>query len=148
MTIQAVLYSSTLSHTRHSFRKNFLQILSEIFLSLRRNERHIVRNVHSSSRKVSIILVKLELSGQIFEKCSNIKVHENPSSRSRFVLWRRIHRQTDITKLTIAFAVLRTRLTSSFFKTTVTHWLTRRHRWCPNFPRSMPAISRQLNLVL
>jgi hypothetical protein len=48
----------------------FLQILSGIFLSLRSTEQHIVTNVHSSSCRVPIILVKLELSGQIFEKCS------------------------------------------------------------------------------
>jgi hypothetical protein len=30
--------------------------------------------------------MKLEFSGQIFEKCSNIKFHENPSSGGRVVL--------------------------------------------------------------
>jgi len=31
------------------------------------------------------VLMKLEFSRQIFEKCSNIKFHENPSSGSRAV---------------------------------------------------------------
>jgi hypothetical protein len=31
------------------------------------------------------ILMKFEFHKQFFEKCSNIKFHENPSSRSRVV---------------------------------------------------------------
>jgi hypothetical protein len=41
------------------------------------------------------ILMKLEFSRQIFEKYSNIKLHENPSSGSRFVLYGHTDRQTD-----------------------------------------------------
>jgi len=37
----------------------------------------------------------LEFSGQIFEKSSNIKLHENPSSGSRVVACGRTYRQTD-----------------------------------------------------
>ena len=45
------------------------------------------------------ILLKLETSWQIFEKHSNIKFHENPSSGSRVVSWgpRRVDRRTDMT---------------------------------------------------
>ena len=43
--------------------------------------------------------MKHEFSWQIFEKYSNIKFHENPSSGSRVVLYGR----TDITKLIVAF---------------------------------------------
>ena len=49
--------------------------------------------------------MKLEFSRQIFEKYSNIKFHENPSSGSRGVSCGRTdrHRQTDMKKLTVAF---------------------------------------------
>jgi len=50
--------------------------------------------------------MKLEFSRQVFEKYTNIKYHENPSSGSRVVPCGR----TDVTKLTVAFAILRTRL--------------------------------------
>jgi hypothetical protein len=43
--------------------------------------------------------MELEFSGQIFEKFSNIKFLENPSSGSQFVPYRR----TDMTKLIISF---------------------------------------------
>jgi len=41
--------------------------------------------------------------GDIFEKSSNIKVQENPSSESRFARCSRTGRQTDMTKLTACF---------------------------------------------
>jgi len=49
------------------------------------------------------ILMKLEFSQQIFKKCSNIKFLENPSSGSLFVPCRQTDRQTDMTKLIVAF---------------------------------------------
>jgi len=58
-------------------------------------------NVYWSSCKVPAIrvnLMKLEFSGQIFEKCSFIRLHKNPFSGSRFVPYRR----TDMTKLLLA----------------------------------------------
>ena len=45
------------------------------------------------------ILIALEFSGQIFEKSTNIKFHENPSSESRVVPGGR----PDMTKLIVAF---------------------------------------------
>ena len=47
--------------------------------------------------------MKLELSRKVFEKYSNIKIHKNPSSRSRVVLWGKTDGQTGMTKLTVAF---------------------------------------------
>ena len=44
--------------------------------------------------------MKLEFSGQIFEKASNIKFYHNPSSGSRVVQCG----QTDMTKLIVAFS--------------------------------------------
>jgi hypothetical protein len=52
-----------------------------------------------STRYSSGILNKLEFSGLVFEKYSNIKLHENASSVSRVV--RRT--DADMTKLTVAF---------------------------------------------
>jgi len=46
--------------------------------------------------------MKLEISRHIFEKSSNIKFHENPSSGSRVVPCGQTDRQTGITKLTVA----------------------------------------------
>jgi len=54
------------------------------------------------------ILMEIEFSRQIFEKYSNIRFHENPSSESRGVPCgrtdgRTTDGQTDMTKLTVAF---------------------------------------------
>jgi hypothetical protein len=59
---------STLSHKRHDFWKEVIehkfvfwfsvQLLSEIFLILRRIQRDSITNVHRSSRKVHVILVR------------------------------------------------------------------------------------------
>jgi hypothetical protein len=79
-----------------------LQTSSEIFLILRRNERDVIRSVHRSSCKVPCIqiLMKLDFSGQIFEKKqSNVKFHENLSSESRDVPCG----QTDMKKLIVTF---------------------------------------------
>jgi hypothetical protein len=66
--------------------------LSETFPIVRKIERGIT-NVHSSARKVPVILVKilmkLEFHSQIFEKYSDAQFYENPSSGRRVVLWRR-----------------------------------------------------------
>jgi hypothetical protein len=69
-----------------------LQLLSKTYVIVR-------RNVHWSSCKVPVILVRFEFSRQIFEKYSNIKFHENPSSWSRAVPRGR----TDTTKQITAF---------------------------------------------
>jgi hypothetical protein len=47
--------------------------------------------------------MKLEFSRQIFEKNSNIKFHQNPSSGSRVVRCGRTDGETDMTKLLAAF---------------------------------------------
>ena len=62
-------------------------IFSTIFVLtiLRRIPRDIVINVKTSSWYSCRILIELEFSRQIFEKRSNIKFYENPSSGSRVV---------------------------------------------------------------
>ena len=49
------------------------------------------------------ILVKLEFSRQIFEKDSDLKFHQNPSSGSRVFPCERTDGRTDMTKLIVAF---------------------------------------------
>jgi len=45
---------------------------------------------------------KLKISEQTFEKFSNMKFHENPSSESRVVTCGRKDRRTDTTELLVA----------------------------------------------
>jgi hypothetical protein len=75
------------------------QILSETFVIRRRSERDMTKNVYWPSRKSTLyscqILTGLEFSGHIFEKSSNVKFHENPSSRSRVVPRGRTDRQVE-----------------------------------------------------
>ena len=46
--------------------------------------------------------MKLELSRRIFDKCSNIKFHENPSSGGRVIPCRQTDKRTDMKKLKVA----------------------------------------------
>ena len=97
----ALPHFSTLSHEQHDYRKQkVIEITKRVLifsttfvwniLNLRNIEEDIITNVHTSSGQ---ILIKLQLSRQIFEKYSNIKFHENPSSGIRVVhtdgqMWR------------------------------------------------------------
>jgi len=95
----------------------YLQLVSETFLILRRNERDIMKSIlvfmqsnHSSCQ----ILMKLLFSWQIFEKYSYTNRHKNPSSErlgSLDISYGRTDVQTDewicMTKLRVFFAILR-----------------------------------------
>ena len=59
-----------------------LQLVSEIFLTVRRIQLGIIINVR-------------KFSWHIFKKASDIKFHENPSSQSRIVSCERTDRRTD-----------------------------------------------------
>jgi len=56
-----------------------------------------------SNRSSWSILTKLEFSQQTFQKCSNIKFHEDLSSGSLVVLYGRRDGRTDTTELMVAF---------------------------------------------
>jgi hypothetical protein len=115
----AIPYFSTFSHKRYNFWRGkksrnikcvfwlSLQLLSRIFLILRRSQPDTVTNVHTSPWQVLVnfclILITLEL-WQIFKSSSIIKFHENPSIASQIVTCsRRTDRQTDKTKITVTF---------------------------------------------
>jgi len=118
----AVLYFFTLSLKRHDFRKKtfldiesvfwfYLKFFSETFLILRRIQRDIMNiDLQKSSSKHPVFPVrfqwKLEVCGQIFEKYSNIKFHENPFDGSRlFHTEGRMDRQTDMTKVIVTSCI-------------------------------------------
>jgi len=67
----------------------------------------MIKNVYWSSCKIPAILFRIQLnlnfSQQIFEKSSNAKFHENPSSESRVVPCGRKDGRTNMTKLKAVF---------------------------------------------
>jgi len=84
------------------------QISSETFLTLRRIWRDIILHVHWSSCTVPLLLSEFNetwIFSTVFEKYSDIKFHENPSSGSQLVPWGQTdrHRKTDMSKLLDAF---------------------------------------------
>jgi hypothetical protein len=84
------LNKKKLLNTKCVFRIS-LQILAETFV-IPRNERNMILK-RCIGLQSCPILMKLEFSGQIFEKkSSNIKFHETPSSDSRVVPCRRTDR--------------------------------------------------------
>jgi len=110
----ALQYFSTLSHKRCDFRKKkkvteyktcvwfSLQLLSETFLILRRNERDMIKIYIGLHVKYPLFLSDFNetwIFGTIFEKSSNNKFHENPSSGCRVVPCG----GADMTKLIVAF---------------------------------------------
>jgi hypothetical protein len=78
-----------------------LQLLSETFFILRITERDMIKNVHRSSCEVPLITIivrllwKSNLLNNVFEKYSNVKFHENPSSGSRVVTCGQTDGRTD-----------------------------------------------------
>ena len=94
-----------------------LQLLSDAFLSYKKNWAIYNHNVLKFSLKVPALLVnfqcKLNFSSQMLKKYSNIQFHENQSSESRVDPWgqtdTQVNEQTDMTKLTL-FTILQMRL--------------------------------------
>jgi hypothetical protein len=100
MACLAVQYFSTLLNIKCVFLLS-LQVLSAIFLILRRIQQGIIIE-HRSSHKLSIILVRFKLNlvpSAEFWKSSNFKFHENLYNESHVVPCR----LTDIMKLTVTF---------------------------------------------
>ena len=106
---------STLSHKRHDLRRKTLlkikcvswfssQVLSETFLILRRTQRDIIINVHTSSCKVTLSLVRFYWNLNLLDRFS-----QNPQT-SNFMKISPVRAelfqaegQTDMTKLVVAF---------------------------------------------
>ena len=103
----ALTYHSTFSHKWHDFGQNiyWTQIVFFDFpcnfclkhLPILRRNREIIINVRRSSYKVPVIIVRFNetfIFWQIFEKYSNIQLHENPFTGSRVVTCGQTDRQT------------------------------------------------------
>ena len=61
-----------------------LQVLSKMLLDLRITERCILKSVRKASYQAAVcyshqIFMKLEFSGHMFDKYSNVKLHVNPT---------------------------------------------------------------------
>jgi len=79
--------------------------LSETFVILR-IQLDVIINVHRYTSRVHyycLILVKLEVYRQIFEKSTYTKFYENPSSGSRVIPFGRTDGRTGMANLTVAF---------------------------------------------
>jgi hypothetical protein len=92
---------------------------SEIFFILRRIQRDAIINVLRSSCKNGQcscqILIKLGSSWRVFEKCSNVKFHENLCSVSRVFLYGLMDRRRDKYDANSRFLwILRTRLKTEY----------------------------------
>jgi hypothetical protein len=124
VTLPSLESFSTLSHKRHDFRKTVIEhkmcvlIFSTRFVG---NISHSMNNrarygqkcifvFMQSTQHSCRILMKLEFCPQVLENYSNIKFNKIPSNGSRVVQYRWTDRRTDITKLIVAFAILRARL--------------------------------------
>ena len=83
-----------------------LQVLFETFLIMWINERDTIKMYFGLHVKYSLFLSDFNenwIVSSDFDKSSNIKFHENPSSGSRVVPCGQTVRQTDMTKLVVAF---------------------------------------------
>jgi hypothetical protein len=94
--VKGSIFEKKLFNTKYVFR-SCLKTLSKTFLILR-SERDMIKNVCWLSCEVPLFLSDFSETriSSSFEKSSNIKFHENPSSRSRVFSCERTERQTDI----------------------------------------------------
>jgi hypothetical protein len=111
VTCPSLLYFSTLIPKRHDFRKKQKQKAIEHKLCFLTFYITFVRNISLSKNMCVMvfmsstlysrpILMKLEVSRQIFEKSSNVKFHENNSSGSQVVPCGQMDRRTHMTNFT------------------------------------------------
>ena len=63
----------------------------------------MIKHVMQSNRYSWPILIKLEFSPQVVEKCQHIKRHANPTCGSLVVPWGEKDRGGDMMKLVVAF---------------------------------------------
>jgi hypothetical protein len=83
----------------------------------KRIKQDVITNIHRSTYKEPLVVVSFELNEntiEIFEKYSNIILHDNPSSGCRLVPCRLTNGKTDTRKILIAFHNF-----TNTFKTTI-----------------------------
>jgi hypothetical protein len=112
---------STLPHKRHIFGNTLLnmeyvfwfslQILPETFLILRRTERDTITNLRRSSCKVPVILLGVQWILNFLQRFSK-SINTSNSTKILLVGAELFHvdRQTDMIKLSVAFAIFRRHL--------------------------------------
>ena len=94
------IFFHIISQTARFSKNNVIEqkVVLRFSLQLRRNDRDMIKiyiGLHVKHLYTCEILTKLEFSGEFFEKYSNIKFHENPSSGRRVFPCGRTDRQTD-----------------------------------------------------
>ena len=110
-------YFSTSSHKWNDFREKkllninaYFNFLYNFFWKISHSKKKWMRNDQNdqlSSYKVPVMLVRLQWNlnshDSFFEKYSNIKFHDNPSSGSRVVPYGQTDERAEMTKLIVVF---------------------------------------------
>ena len=116
--VSIYLINGTISEKKSYWTKKkcvviFSTNLLEIFLVLGRTERDIIKNVHCSSRKALVILLRFSLNLNFLDgfskstQISNLIISRSVGAEL-FHMDRRTDEQTDMTEPIVAFAVFRT----------------------------------------